>query len=133
MRIKRFLTVNWYRIIYIVAGSLYIHALKKLNRVLLSKSFSNDISLLQYNGYQALKFFFLAVFFIITACMMIAVCMLKEVKKYDDFWDIVYSFIAMVAIAVLGIMILINISVPILRAIAGVCAAVAGLVYAVTQ
>lgn len=65
--------------------------------------------------------------------MMIAVCMLKEVKKYDDFWDIVYSFIAMVAIAVLGIMILINISVPILRAIAGVCAAVAGLVYAVTQ
>lgn len=46
-------------------GKLYIHALKKLNKVLLSKSFSNDISLLQYNGYQALKFFFLAVFLLL--------------------------------------------------------------------
>lgn len=133
MRIKSFFTRNWYKIIYIVASIIYIILLKNLNKMLLSMHFNGSIPLLKFNNYIALKYFAVAVLLLMAGVIIIIKYVLDVKKGYRSFQDIVIDFFVSLLIFILLILIFINISVPILRAIFGLIATVMGVIYVVTQ
>ena len=66
MKIKSLILKNWYKLIYILVTIIYIIFLKRLDKILLTKNFTNSIQLLKYDNYIAVKYFILA--------LIIAIC-----------------------------------------------------------
>lgn len=59
MKIKSLILKNWYKLIYILVTIIYIIFLKRLDKILLTKNFTNSIQLLKYDNYIAVKYFIL--------------------------------------------------------------------------
>ena len=61
MKIKSLILKNWYKLIYILVTIIYIIFLKRLDKILLTKNFTNSIQLLKYDNYiavlQLVKFY----------------------------------------------------------------------------
>lgn len=57
MKIKSLILKNWYKLIYILVTIIYIIFLKRLDKILLTKNFTNSIQLLKYDNYIAVKYF----------------------------------------------------------------------------
>jgi len=50
MKIKSLILKNWYKLIYILVTIIYIIFLKRLDKILLTKNFTNSIQLLKYDN-----------------------------------------------------------------------------------
>lgn len=68
MKIKSLILKNWYKLIYILVTIIYIIFLKRLDKILLTKNFTNSIQLLKYDNYIAVKYFILALIIAICGC-----------------------------------------------------------------
>ena len=66
MKIKSLILKNWYKLIYILVTIIYIIFLKRLDKILLTKNFTNSIQSLKYDNYIAVKYFILS--------LIIAIC-----------------------------------------------------------
>lgn len=71
MKIKSLILKNWYKLIYILVTIIYIIFLKRLDKILLTKNFTNSIQLLKYDNYIAVKYFILALIIAICGCWLI--------------------------------------------------------------
>ena len=129
MKIKSLILKNWYKLIYILVTIIYIIFLKRLDKILLTKNFTNSIQLLKYDNYIAVKYFILAIIIAICGCLLIIKIVLDLKNKHSNFDDIIIGFIIIMVIVILLILVLNYITVPILKAILTVITIVIGGVY----
>ena len=129
MKIKSLILKNWYKLIYILVTIIYIIFLKRLDKILLTKNFTNSIQLLKYDNYITVKYFILALIIAICGCWLIIKIVLDLKNKHSNFDDIIIGFIIIMVIAILLILVLNYITVPILKAILTVITIVIGGVY----
>lgn len=92
MKIKSLILKNWYKLIYILVTIIYIIFLKRLDKILLTKNFTNSIQLLKYDNYIAVKYFILAIIIAICGCWLIIKIVLDLKNKHSNFDDIIIGF-----------------------------------------
>lgn len=105
MKIKSLILKNWYKLIYILVTIIYIIFLKRLDKILLTKNFTNSIQLLKYDNYIAVKYFILALIIAICGCWFIIKIVLDLKNKHSNFDDIIIGFIIIMVIAILLILV----------------------------
>lgn len=117
MDFKDYFEKLWYKIIYALSVIVYLVFLNKLNKELLSYSFSSSFDLLAYNEHAALKYFGIAVILFGIGCYLIY----REIRSFrmelDYFEEMIIAICTIAVIIILLILIIVFIDNPILRAI----------------
>lgn len=113
----KFLKIQWYKIVYVIAVIIYLFFLNGLNHKLLRYNFENSFKLIEYDDYIALKFFAFAVIFIFIGVVIICIDIKRLRIGLEDMVEIVSTLIFIVVLALMITLIIHFIMVPILQAI----------------
>lgn len=113
----KFLKIQWYKIVYVIAVIIYLFFLNGLNYKLLRYNFENSFKLIEYDDYIALKFFAFAVIFIFIGAVIICIDIKRLRIGLEDMVEIVSTLIFIVVLALMITLIIHFIMVPILQAI----------------
>ncbi len=114
---KKAMSSLWDTLAYIMLSIFYLGRLHILNSELNKKGFENPLKLLEYNDHKPIKFFFIALAYALVGGYIIFRKYL--ILKDDDYewYDKFFGIISIILVGIMLLMILMDINVPILRAI----------------